>query len=454
MKVVLHWLTSMHLLSWADNRTIVACHCLLAAVFAVLLLAARKLQPHMEGIGSLALGCFLGLPTAILLASRGHIPLFASAWCAGVLAFLTYILLYRGLLLFCAAQNMRMHDATSCRSVRRFPGSGRRRESVDPRFNRSVYRGHVVLLCVVCAISLCALFYFTQIHESVQAQIVIASSTMAVARGLMAWSLFRNAARRTHLLLFGSSLAAFAAVNVYHTIATLMHGAPHDLMDFDGIQTATWAGSLLFIGVNGMFYVTMINFSVVEMVTENAQLDFVTSTLNRRGIETALEVEIERAHRRSQPVAVLLIDLDHFKTINDRFGHAAGDQALREIAHCISTTVRAYDSVGRFGGDEFLVLLPDTCGDQAVFLAARMRDAARSVLLPEGAASMTLSIGATHSVAKEEASEILARADAALYLAKQSGRDCARLQVPPPIALTSPSGSRARSTPTLSTPVV
>src|SRR5580698_313917 len=104
----------MHLLSWADNRTIIACYCLLATVFAVMLLAARKLQPHTEGIGSLVLGCFLGLPTALLLASHGHIPPFASVICAAGLAFLAYIFLYRGLLQFCAGQNRRMYHALTC----------------------------------------------------------------------------------------------------------------------------------------------------------------------------------------------------------------------------------------------------------------------------------------------------------------------------------------------------
>jgi diguanylate cyclase (GGDEF)-like protein len=424
----------MHLLSWVDNRTIIACYCLLATVYAVLLLAARKLQPHTEGIGSLALGSLLGLPTALLLASHGHIPPFGSVICAALLAFLAYILLYRGLLQFCGGQNRRMHGALGC-SAAGHSGAAARRVSVSqPPPVHPQYRGQLPLLCVVCTASLCGLIYFTLFHPRLNAQIVIWASTMALARGLMAWCLFRNAEGRRHLRLFAASLAAFALINLYHATATLLHGTPTNIMEFDGIQTGAWLGSLIFIAINGVFYVTMINSSVVEMIEQNAQIDFVTSTLNRRGIEKALQAEIERANRRSQPVAVLLIDLDHFKRINDRFGHAVGDQALREIAHCISTSVRAYDSLGRYGGDEFLVLLPDTVAEEAAVLAARMREAARSLSLPEGPVNMTLSIGGTHSIGREDASEILARADQALYQAKHSGRDCARVQMPPKVS--------------------
>ena len=421
----------MHLLSWVDNRTIIACYCLLATVYAVMLLAARKLQPHTEGIGSLALGCLLGLPTALLLASNGHIPPFGSVICAALLAFLTYILLYRGLLQFCVGQNRRMHGALECSAAGHCGATRRPMSMSQPRPAHPQYRGHLPLLCVVCATALCGLIYFTLFHPRLSAQIVISASTIALARGLMAWCLFRNAEGRRHLQLFAVSLAGFALTSVYHAAAILLHGAPADIMEFDSVQTAAWLGNLIFIAINGMFYVTMINSSVVEMIEQNAQIDFVTSTLNRRGIEKVLQAEIERANRRSQPVAVLLIDLDHFKRINDRFGHAAGDQALREIAQCISTSVRAYDSLGRYGGDEFLVLLPDTVTGEAVLLAARMREAARSLSLPEGPVEMTLSIGVTHSVGREDASEIIARADQALYEAKQSGRDCARLQMPP-----------------------
>jgi diguanylate cyclase (GGDEF)-like protein len=360
---------------------------------------------------------------------------------------LSYLFLYRGILLFCDVQNNQLNDLHSRRTDRRWASAKTNLPAADPRFNRAVYEGFLPLLSMVSAIAFCAIAYFTYVRPRLDAQIIIAAAVLALARALMALALLRNAAGRTPMKLFGYSLAAFSAISVYHLLATLIHGAPAGLLRSNATQTLTLIGSLVFIGLNGMFYVTMINQSVTELIEEKALLDFVTATLNRRGIEEALGIEIERANRTGIPVSILLIDVDHFKAVNDSFGHPAGDQALRSIARCIAGTIRAYDKLGRFGGDEFLVLLPETFGDQAMFLAARLREALRRLNLPVGAPELTLSIGVTHSRADENSDDIFKRADNALYLAKQAGRDCARLQSPPAIQPRRPSREPKEPTP-------
>jgi len=257
-------------------------------------------------------------------------------------------------------------------------------------------------------------------------------AVLTLARGLMALALFRSAAGRRQMLLFAYSMGVFAASNLYHTVATLFYGAPTDLMKFDQLQTPAWVSSLIFTSVNGMFYLTMINETVNETIEEKSMRDFLTATLNRRGIEKALDSELQRAHRTGAPVSILLIDVDNFKGVNDHFGHAAGDELLRAISACIATTVRGYDRLGRFGGDEFLLVLPETSADQAMFLAARLLVAVRAMPVHDDGPKASLSIGVTHSLMPEETSEIVRRADAALYQAKQAGRNCARLQMPMP----------------------
>ena len=426
----------MHLLGWVDNKTLIACQCLLAALFGAMLLALRKLHPQTDGIRSMSLGCFFGVPATILLAGHGHIPLFASVLCASLLAFLSYLCLYSGLLRFWAAQNSLSKDGSSL--APRYSRFQTRRSSPSERSEPKTYVGHLPLLCFVFVVAFCMMVLFTEVTEQFAGQIAVISVALAVARGLMALAVFRNASGRIHLLLFASSLTAFSGLGLYRAVATLIYGAPTDLMRFDPLQTFAFMDSLVLVGVNGLFIILMINVSATETVEQKAQVDPVTGTLNRLGLEKALQIEIERAHRRNQSVAILLIELNQLRQMVDHFGPEVGEQALRGVARCLSTTVRAYDTLGRFSDDEFMMLLPDTFGDQGMFLAARLRQAVRSLPLPEGVPELTLSIGVTHTIAEEETEDIFKRADAALSLARQAGNDCARLQSPPALPLRVP----------------
>ena len=160
--------------------------------------------------------------------------------------------------------------------------------------------------------------------------------------------------------------------------------------------------------------------------------DYLTGWHNRRYLGSRLREELARAQRKGSSVACLMIDVDHFKDINDSFGHIGGDEALREIAVRIETHTRASDTAARFGGDEFALLLPDTGIDDAVLLAERIRATLAPPLdLGDGKQILvTLSIGvaAVHGTRtdlelKSLADRLLADADAALYRAKAAGRD-------------------------------
>ena len=149
--------------------------------------------------------------------------------------------------------------------------------------------------------------------------------------------------------------------------------------------------------------------------------------MNRHGIEAQLSTELDRALRNRHSLSALLIDIDHFKSINDSAGHAAGDDALRFVSKGISSSLRSYDLVGRYGGDEFLLLLPETTANQACEVAERIRNllnVAAQTFAP--ALRPTVSIGIAQTLQNDTIITLLARADAALYDAKHAGRNCVR----------------------------
>ena len=168
-------------------------------------------------------------------------------------------------------------------------------------------------------------------------------------------------------------------------------------------------------------------------LTETAQklqamalTDSLTGLHNRRYFLELLQAECKRSARHGNPLSLLMIDLDHFKRINDEFGHPMGDKALKAFAQTLRQAVRAEDLSGRLGGEEFGVILPETGLDQALVLAERIRLATAALRLPGQAskARITVSIGAAQMIRRTESAEyLLKRADEMLYLAKNKGRN-------------------------------
>ena len=165
--------------------------------------------------------------------------------------------------------------------------------------------------------------------------------------------------------------------------------------------------------------------------------DALTSLRNRRAISVAAHAELSRAAREHTALSVVLIDIDHFKQVNDTHGHQAGDQALRLVAATITQNLRPYDSVGRWGGEEILLLLPSTTSEHAASVAERVRAAiaATPLLLETGQAvplSVSMGLASTDSVDLNQFEPLLQCADSALYQAKQHGRDQVAIYQPAP----------------------
>lgn len=154
-----------------------------------------------------------------------------------------------------------------------------------------------------------------------------------------------------------------------------------------------------------------------------ASRDPLTGTLNRRAFAIQAERELARARRAGRPLSLLMMDLDHFKLVNDRLGHAAGDAALCRFVAVAEKQLRAEDLLARFGGEEFVALLPDTPAERALAAAERLRVAfAQAVGGPPGHV-FTVSTGVAELHGDEDLETTLKRADHALYRAKQDGRD-------------------------------
>ena len=164
-----------------------------------------------------------------------------------------------------------------------------------------------------------------------------------------------------------------------------------------------------------------------EAMRHAATHDSLTELLNRGEILEMLQRELERARRERKPVSIILADIDHFKQVNDTLGHLFGDQALQEIARRLRSSLRVYDWIGRYGGEEFLLVLPGCDLENAMARGNELREvvAGTPVVALDAEKSITVSMGVAVSecVGKDEVESLLSRADAGLYAAKEHGRN-------------------------------
>ena len=163
----------------------------------------------------------------------------------------------------------------------------------------------------------------------------------------------------------------------------------------------------------------------LDYISEVAHQDFLTGALNRRGMDEAIDREFERADRHNTPISLAMIDIDHFKKINDTMGHSTGDTALAHLAKVVKSILRSTDVLARYGGEEFVILLPGSKQNDAVNVVAGIqRDLTKNFFLHNNERVLiTFSAGVAERVTGENIDSVLPRADAALYIAKQSGRN-------------------------------
>jgi diguanylate cyclase (GGDEF)-like protein len=200
---------------------------------------------------------------------------------------------------------------------------------------------------------------------------------------------------------------------------------PHDAAFAGSIWVTVFSIELVLYAVATVFVIFMlVSERVVTAHKTAASTDPLTGMFNRRGFAEATSRVIEREANAGRPVTVLIFDLDHFKSINDRFGHSAGDEILKLFATVVLSTLRITDLSGRVGGEEFAALLPCPL-EEGVIAAERVREAFADsgIVVEDGPVDTTVSIGVAGGPAGTELEVLLAAADSALYQAKRNGRN-------------------------------
>src|SRR5450631_1833573 len=203
----------------------------------------------------------------------------------------------------------------------------------------------------------------------------------------------------------------------------LLH--PHDKAFASSVWVTVFAIELMLYAVGTVFIIFMlVSERTVTAHKTAASMDPLTGMFNRRGFAEATSRLIDREAKAGRPVTALIFDIDHFKSINDRFGHPAGDEILKLFATVVVNTLRISDLSGRIGGEEFAALLPCSL-EEGVLAAERVREAFADsgIVVEDGAVDTTVSVGVAGGPAGTELEVLLAAADAALYRAKRAGRN-------------------------------
>ena len=226
--------------------------------------------------------------------------------------------------------------------------------------------------------------------------------------------------------VMGAFLSAYAAVELARVAVFALTGRTPDSVA-PWIEVASGVVYVVSCSVLPLGFIWMMNARLHAHMARQVTTDPLTEILNRRGLQMAAEVELARYGNGRQDFALVLADIDHFKRLNDVYGHAGGDQVLRDLAALFRAVARESDAVGRLGGEEFVLLLPGMQSAGAVRLVERLREATQRmrILLGEGDVALTVSYGVTVSAGRSGLSwkMLLEEADEALYAAKNGGRD-------------------------------
>ncbi|AMO99486.1 diguanylate cyclase domain protein [Collimonas arenae] len=237
----------------------------------------------------------------------------------------------------------------------------------------------------------------------------------------------RPSTRRRYNYWFAAALALiFALCQVARGIHFIMLPLPSDPLIFH----STWNMALLIVGAvimpaMTMVAVMMIHDAMLAAAEDAANHDHMTGALSRKRLETLAREQIANAVKAGRPLSLLIIDLDHFKHINDNHGHAGGDTVLREFVRMTRASLRDSDALGRMGGEEFAVLLPDTDTAGALRIAERLREQTKMQLVigAFGECRYSISAGVASWRTGETFDRLSMRADRALYTAKSAGRN-------------------------------
>ena len=265
--------------------------------------------------------------------------------------------------------------------------------------------------------------WFTLVQPSYHMRLILTTLFVSGLSGAHAWLIFRQRPLSPAQGLALGVLLFLTAAQIVRLVTSFSDSFPVSIEFFDT------SGLQLFYIASFSFALLLFAISAVLMATERLRIelerianhDSLTHAFTRRHMDTGCQVELSRCRRHGRNMAVLMLDLDHFKKINDTYGHPVGDQTLIRFVTQVSTLLRQPDMLGRYGGEEFLLLLPDISEATALVVAERIRVACEQT---QTEPRFTVSIGLTTIQANSDTvATLTARADQALYRAKAQGRN-------------------------------
>lgn len=295
----------------------------------------------------------------------------------------------------------------------------------------SVFLGHPVrwwLVVVSVATVFLSFLYFTYVTPLIGVRIVIISLLISALSLLAAYQLFKDSVPHMRVVqrLTGLVFLVHAAYLTFRALVTLFQEPVKSLFSGSLIQSLAFLDVIVVAICLTFGFSAMINRRLQFYLDHLARYDTLTQVHNRRAFEEAVVRELARSRRKETPLSILLLDIDHFKQVNDQYGHTAGDSVLKELAAVIRTVLRSEDVLGRIGGEEFALLLPETKLDEALDISERIRKAiaAVNVEFADQQVGITVSIGvAAQSDLVGNWDDLFVYADQALYRAKQAGRN-------------------------------
>lgn len=285
------------------------------------------------------------------------------------------------------------------------------------QFTGQTYSKAAVIGAIATVVPL--LLYFTYWDNNIVMRVVIVSLGIATFVFLLVYQLWRtrNTSLRFSANLMLISFLIYGIFLIGRTISIVLNPS-FDLYSNTPVQSATYllVFAISFFWSSG--FILMVSQRLRNDLMEVATIDVLTRIPNRRATQAFLEKELSRAQRSQSEFTVLLIDIDDFKQVNDNWGHSAGDDVLVKTASIFQSMIRKQDLVGRWGGEEFLIIVPGPC--EAEVLAERVRREIANSEYSHGAASfgITISIGFTCANGSDQIDQILKNADKALYRAK------------------------------------
>ncbi|WP_257572869.1 GGDEF domain-containing protein [Janthinobacterium sp. UMAB-56] len=277
---------------------------------------------------------------------------------------------------------------------------------------------------LILALNICGNSWLLLAHPDFSARVALFSLLVFLFYARQAQLVWRYGERHFSNFFFGALMLLQAVVVLARGVSAVLHGGASVNLAVAGTPAGIYLVVANFMALQlTVGFMTMATRRLQQILERRSTHDPLTQVLNRRGFGDAYARETDNPRRHRLPLTLLSIDLDYFKLINDRHGHAVGDQVLAHVASVIKGALRESDCVARFGGEEFVVLMPDMPVQSALGVAERIR-----ALLHEpnhaGLPSCTVSIGVACQASVVEGLEaLLSRADAALYLAKERGRD-------------------------------